>query len=149
MAALEDTAPYVNDRRPNKELSHIWMRFFIPAAHRVAMANARVLTIAQMKYFATDSDKLITNLQRVIKLDTAHGFWPTDSIEEITAEMNWQAVWDAAKRDHEVAESIDAEARKDPTKMVPSSDVDRGRMWQACQISRRGREILPRSCPWG
>ena len=61
MAALGDKAPYLKDKTPDKELCHIWMRFFIPAAHRVAMANARVLTIAQMKYFATDSDELITN----------------------------------------------------------------------------------------
>ena len=118
MAALEDNAPYLPGLTPTKELSHIWMRFFIPAEHRVAMANARVLTVVQMKYFAMSEDKLIGNLQRVIKFDDAGGR-PRDPVRQISVDMSWNAVWDAARRDDEVTEAILVEARTDPTKTVP------------------------------
>ena len=62
-----------------------------------AIGNARVLTVVQMKYFAMSEDKLIGNLQRVIKFDDAGGHWPRDPIRQIFIDMNWNAVWDAAK----------------------------------------------------
>ena len=81
----------------------------------------RLKTMGHMANLASTVQEMETRIQALL---THYYMMPADEADKIFLVMNWVAVWQDARKMHDITQDQEAEARKDPQKVAEIADID-------------------------